>query len=113
MALLRVKDRRVAGAFLLHAYLSQEFQNEIRKRAIYGATVDRIPLRELPSWPIPMPPEDNWQQLSDVLGSLQKSVVQTTAENRALAALRDALLPQLISGKLRVRDAERIVEDAV
>lgn len=32
-------------------------------------------------------------------------------ENRTLAALRDNLLPQLMSGRLRVRDAEKIVED--
>lgn len=38
---------------------------------------------------------------------------QTQYESRALAALRDTLLPQLMSGKLRVRDAEKIVEDAV
>ncbi|MEU2267569.1 restriction endonuclease subunit S [Streptomyces olindensis] len=34
-------------------------------------------------------------------------------ESRILTALRDALLPQLMSGKLRVREAEKIVEDAV
>jgi len=33
-------------------------------------------------------------------------------ENRALAETRDVLLPQLMSGKLRVRDAERIAEEA-
>lgn len=33
-------------------------------------------------------------------------------ESRTLAALRDALLPKLISGELRVKDAERIVEIA-
>jgi type I restriction enzyme S subunit len=38
---------------------------------------------------------------------------QAAVESRTLAALRDTLLPQLMSGKLRVRDAERIVEDAV
>jgi len=32
------------------------------------------------------------------------------AESHTLAALRDALLPKLISGALRVKDAERIVE---
>ncbi|MFI1591884.1 restriction endonuclease subunit S [Streptomyces halstedii] len=32
-------------------------------------------------------------------------------ENRTLAALRGTLLPQLMSGRLRVRDAEKIVED--
>jgi len=30
-------------------------------------------------------------------------------ESRTLAALRDALLPKLISGELRVGDAERIL----
>lgn len=34
------------------------------------------------------------------------------SENRALAATRDALLPQLMSGKLRVRDAEAAVSAA-
>ena len=35
------------------------------------------------------------------------------AENQTLAATRDALLPQLMSGKLRVRDAEQAVEAVV
>jgi len=33
-------------------------------------------------------------------------------QNRTLAATRDALLPQLMAGKLRVRDAEKIAADA-
>ncbi|WP_405686891.1 restriction endonuclease subunit S [Streptomyces sp. NBC_01387] len=33
-------------------------------------------------------------------------------ENRTLAELRDTLLPQLVTGKIRVKDIERIVEDA-
>lgn len=32
-------------------------------------------------------------------------------ENRALATLRDTLLPQLMSGRLRVKEAEKIVEE--
>ncbi|MDQ0776226.1 type I restriction enzyme S subunit [Streptomyces aurantiacus] len=39
--------------------------------------------------------------------------MQARSESRALATLRDTLLPQLMSGKLRVREAEKIVEDAV
>jgi len=34
----------------------------------------------------------------------------TSRESRALAAIRDALLPPLLSGELRVRDAEALVE---
>ena len=41
-----------------------------------------------------------------------KHVQQSTAQTRTLAALRDTLLPNLISGELRIKDAERIVEIA-
>jgi type I restriction enzyme S subunit len=37
----------------------------------------------------------------------------TRAENRRLAATRDALLPALMSGEFRVRDAERVVADSL
>ena len=35
---------------------------------------------------------------------------QGLQENRALSGLRDALLPELLSGRLRVKDAESIME---
>jgi len=37
-------------------------------------------------------------------------VVEHERESRTLAALRDTLLPKLISGELRVRDAEKFIE---
>jgi type I restriction enzyme S subunit len=37
-----------------------------------------------------------------------ESVWKRQVESRTLAALRDALLPKLISAELRVRDAERL-----
>lgn len=44
--------------------------------------------------------------------SLVERITSARSESRSLVALRDALLPELMSGKLRVGDAERIVEDA-
>lgn len=113
MALLRSKDMQVSGALLLHAYLSRGFQDEIKKRTIRGATVDRIPIKELPRWSVPLPPKENLAQLSATLDSLHDYASQLACESRTLVALRDTLLPKLMSGKLRVRDAERIVEDVV
>jgi len=43
---------------------------------------------------------------------LEESIAAALEENQSLAATRDALLPQLMSGKLRVRDAEKIAADA-
>ena len=34
-------------------------------------------------------------------------------ESQALTALRDALLPALFSGRLRVREAETVIQDLV
>lgn len=113
MALLRSKSDSVSGALLLHAYLAPSFQEEIRRRTIHGATVDRLPLKEMPGWRIRLPAAAERAQLSARLDALHATVLQTAAENRTLADLRDTLLPQLITGKLRVKDATRVVEEAV
>ncbi|MEU3754988.1 restriction endonuclease subunit S [Streptomyces olivoreticuli] len=58
-------------------------------------------------------PEARVNKTAEKLTSLDALAAGRQAESRALTALRDALVPKLMSGKLRVRDAERIVEDAV
>jgi len=44
------------------------------------------------------------------LGPMIESLWKRQVESRTLAALRNALLPKLISGELRIMDAERIAE---
>jgi type I restriction enzyme S subunit len=47
---------------------------------------------------------------------MYRKVVEHERESRTLAALRDTLLPKLISGELRVKDAkdaERIIGERV
>jgi type I restriction enzyme S subunit len=110
MALLRPRSGAVGSRTLLQAFLSKSFQDTIRQRAIHGATVDRISLTSLPSWPINLPVSEA-RKLEDVLGSLDDLASNNERENERIDALRDALLPKLMSGEVRVRDAERIVED--
>ncbi|MDE2342682.1 MAG: restriction endonuclease subunit S, partial [Betaproteobacteria bacterium] len=43
---------------------------------------------------------------------MYERIVFIERESNALATLRDTLLPKLISGELRVSDAERLVETA-
>ncbi|WP_234544382.1 restriction endonuclease subunit S [Streptomyces shenzhenensis] len=52
-------------------------------------------------------------EFSQFVAPLADRASVTKRENRALAALRDTLLPQLVTGKLRIKDAVRVVEDAV
>lgn len=46
---------------------------------------------------------------SKMAESLMNQVLQNSLQSRTLAQLRDTLLPKLISGELRVPNAERIV----
>ncbi len=52
-------------------------------------------------------------RLESCLASFESQIAATIAANERLAATRDALLPALMSGKLRIKDAERVVSDAV
>lgn len=46
-------------------------------------------------------------------GNLWQRALVAEQESLTLAALRDSLLPELMSGRLRVRDAEKVIEEAV
>jgi type I restriction enzyme S subunit len=46
---------------------------------------------------------------SHLIDPLRARITQNQRQNRTLAALRDTLLPKLMSGELKVPDAERIV----
>jgi len=43
---------------------------------------------------------------------LEKKMASNDTESRTLASIRDALLPKLLSGEIRVKEAERLVEAA-
>jgi type I restriction enzyme, S subunit len=53
--------------------------------------------------------EDGATRFETVAGPFDRRIELNERESRTLAELRDALLPKLISGELRVRDAETVV----
>jgi type I restriction enzyme, S subunit len=54
-----------------------------------------------------MPPRDLVLAFERCLSPIDNRIEANERESRTLAALRDTLLPKLISGELRVKDAER------
>jgi type I restriction enzyme S subunit len=63
------------------------------------------------SLPLRVPASDAMQEFTAEARNLFQLRRSREEENRTLATLRDTLLPQLMSGRLRVKDAEKIVED--
>jgi type I restriction enzyme, S subunit len=73
-----------------------------------GTTVNMLPLDGLQKPRFVLPPKELVEWFARQFLPTQERLERIHDENISLAALRDALLPKLISGELRVRDAERI-----
>ncbi len=58
-----------------------------------------------------LPDEKMIKLFAETARHLLALTAQITEESRALAGLRDTLLPKLMSGEIRVRDAEKVTED--
>jgi type I restriction enzyme S subunit len=60
--------------------------------------------------PILLPPSNVLKQFNCTVEGLYQALVNNLAQNHTLSTLRDALLPKLISGQIRVKEAEKIAE---
>ncbi|MFF4166301.1 hypothetical protein [Streptomyces sp. NPDC001741] len=78
-----------------------------------GTVFGSINKKQFSQLKLSWPGDQEIEALESQLKALDNRVRQTADESRTLAALRDALLPQFMSGRLHVRDAEKIVEDHV
>jgi type I restriction enzyme, S subunit len=88
MALLRPNKSRVHPRFLLYYYLSPGFQSLIKQNTIHGATVNRISLSTVGSWPVTMPDVAEQRAIAEVLGALDDKI----AANAKLRLSAEGLL---------------------
>ena len=76
-----------------------------------ATTMGHIQRRHLDE-PVTVPTASSLARLDAELGPLWDRALAAERESLTLAELRDALLPQLMSGEIRVRNAEKICEGA-
>lgn len=80
---------------------------------VTGAVQPKLNQTNLKSVPFLMPTETACNHFSRVITKWFESIRITTEQSRTLAELRDLLLPKLLSGEIRVADAEQEVEAAL
>ena len=78
-----------------------------------GHGTKRLPTEVLHAHALAVPPRPQQERMAAPLVNLLARIEQNLAECTSLAALRDALLPKLISGELRVPEADEQVEEAL
>ncbi|MFE7856704.1 restriction endonuclease subunit S [Streptomyces sp. NPDC057403] len=99
-------------SWLLMALSSEEVVTHATARSD-GTRMPRAKWSDLADFKVPWPGAEQVTYFEETAVPLIERAERGAAESRALVRLRDTLLPQLMSGKLRVRDAEKIVEGAV
>ena len=60
-----------------------------------------------------LPPIALLHRFEACIGPLADSSVMSVKQSRTLAELRNVLLPKLVSGELRIKDAERVAAGAL
>ena len=73
----------------------------------------RIQNDVLGRYPVAVPTAQIAEAFGQVVSALQRRIAANHASSQTLATLRDTLLPRLISGQLRLPDAETALQEAV
>jgi type I restriction enzyme S subunit len=104
--------RGLAGTQGFFSYYStRELVTRLQQHA-HGSVFDTITRDTLAGVSVVVPPSELVEHFENGVGPSLDRIRAGLLEARTLANARDALLPKLISGELRVQDAERFLETA-
>lgn len=107
--------KKPASSAFLYCLASSEEFNSAMRQLVTGTSNShqRVKPEQLREIRVIAARDEEIEELSSVIESSVNQVLHNRKQSRFLAQLRDALLPKLISGELRVLDAERIVGASV
>jgi len=108
-----IRGRRACPpAYLVEALRAATVRREIDVKTDHGTVMSALNVRAIPTLQVPAGNVQDRQNFQERVSGLHELQDQLLQENADLAITRDTLLPKLMSGEIRVREAERIVEDA-
>lgn len=94
------------------AVLASDDFIEFASNAASGTRMPRASWDHMKTYPVALPSREAAAELAERLDPLLAAAQRGVEESLVLAELRDALLPELLSGRLRVPVAEELVEAA-
>ena len=108
--LIRFRPVENHTARLLQYWLKSDAYWHLVESRATGTTRRSLNAKVLSGFPLVVPPIGVAGAFSEMVGEVRDRVVNNVREMESLAALRDTLLPKLISGEIRVPDAEMTME---
>lgn len=110
LALIRARSKAGMNHFLFLHFFSDDWRTVIAMNTLSGATVDRVPLKRFPEFPITLPPDDLVAKFGEMVAPMFAMKERLAKANQRLTASRDLLLPRLMSGQLSVAEAAKELE---
>jgi type I restriction enzyme S subunit len=98
---------------LVLGYASSDDFVSYADRASVGTKMPRARWEDIAKFPVVVPSDPAAQDLTNKLSPLVDLIISNIHQSRTLAALRDTLLPKLLSGEIRIKQAEKMVGEAV
>ena len=111
--LVRLRAINPEQALFIYYFLRSGTYRSYAEGAMQGSVQKNMNAKIIVATDISMPDLDVLKQFNNVVYKIRTNIQSVLQENRKLVATRDALLPQLMSGRLRVKDAESIVAATV
>jgi len=108
--IVRPKTSDMTVAFLYSLLRTDAFVEHTYAH-VTGTTVLHLAKDAVPSFTFALPPGMLVHVFDGIAGIIFSKVETLELENDTLAALRDVLLPKLIRGEIRVKDAERFLKE--
>jgi type I restriction enzyme S subunit len=93
-------------------HLSSEALINYADRLSNGAKMPRVNWSDLARYAITIPPENIALAFNEAVKPLIDRIKANTHHFRVLVSLRDTLLPQLISGRLRLSETHAVIQKA-
>jgi type I restriction enzyme S subunit len=111
LAFIRLKDKEKFKSFIYYWLKSDEIQNRIQNSVVQGVQAN-ISLTVLKDLKLPISSDYGIiEKYSGKVNPILELILQNQEENRLLRTQRDTLLPQLISGAVRLKEFQEKTEN--
>lgn len=107
MTAIRLRSDHPYPTVLVELLLSPSMRAEIERRTDVGTILNALNVRSIPGLQFVLAPGDVLREAESALRPLRASMESNIERASNLARLRDTLLPRLISGKLRLPEAQK------
>jgi len=111
--LIRLATRSIAASYYLFYFLRSDQYLDYAESVSGGTVQKNMNAQVITAASMVIAPISVADEFARLVRPWRQCIARNLQESRSLAALRDALLPQLLSGDIRLREAQRTIDDSL